>query len=182
MMEKQMTIPLLIPAELESQLRDLIDSRTDVGHPWLIPVHDPSKHDSQAARLPSLPEYGHASGNPRYWVISNESMWAGRYQGFDDVSEVLLCLHRWFEFAGLTRNESSTESPECLFWIIQYLRRRLGPHPFASSIDDHVRRKQGLPSLKEAQLCHAMMSPDSVLEFDTQVLEENSDQSDASDG
>lgn len=96
--EKQITIPMVVPAELEAHIDDSILLHVNLGYRPLIPVHDPSKHDQQNARLPSLPINGHDSGNLRYRIVSNESMWAGM-DALDDLSQALWCLDTWFRHA-----------------------------------------------------------------------------------
>lgn len=96
--EKQITIPMVVPAELEAHIYDSILPQMNLDYQPLIPVHDPSKHDPQNARLPSLPVSDHDSGNLRYWIVSNESMWAGQH-ALDDLSRALWCLDTWFRYA-----------------------------------------------------------------------------------
>ena len=176
---------MVVPAELETYVYESILHRPDLSHRPLIPVHDPSKHDPQTARLPSLPDSCHRSGNPRYWVISNESMWAGQHHVLDEVSQILWCLFDWFRFAASCRDlginiPDSTETHECLFWIVQCLRRRLGPHPYISDTGDHVRRRQGLPPLKEAlQFCAFVLQNPS---YDARVEALDSDESSTPEG
>lgn len=93
--EKQITIPMVVPAELEAHIDNSILSYLNLDHRPLIPVHDPSKYDPHNARLPSLPISGHVSGNLRYWIVSNESMWVNLH-GLDDLSQALCCLDTWF--------------------------------------------------------------------------------------
>jgi len=102
--EKQITIPMVVPAEFEAHIYDTILPQTNLDYRPLIPVHDPSKHDPPNARLPSLPISGHDSGNLRYWIVSNESMWAGRH-ALDDLSQALWCLDNWFKYATLFKSQ-----------------------------------------------------------------------------
>ena len=180
---KQITIPMQIPAELETYIYESILSKIDPRHQWLIPVHDPSKHDPQLACLPSLPDNFGERGNPRYWVLSNESMWAGQQFGFDQLSDILWALHEWFTFTGNSSRAGFADphdmaTPECLFGIVQYLRRQIGPHPYVSSADDDIRRKQGLPLLKDALRFRALLLPDSPFDYDIKMLDNDSDDSD----
>ena len=185
--EKQITVPMQIPAELETYLYESILSEIDPRHQWLIPVHDPSKHDPQLARLPSLPDNFGERGNPRYWVLTNESMWAGQKSGSDQLSDVLWALHEWFRFTGNSgragfASPHDMATPECLFGIVQCLRRQIGPHPYVSSTDDDIRRKQGLPSLKDSLRFRALLLPDSPFDYDIKMLDNYFDESSASDG
>lgn len=94
--EKQITIPMVVPADLETHICASVLPHMSLDYQPLIPVHDPSKHDPQIARLPSLPISGHDMGNLRYWIVSNKSMWAGQ-PALDDLSRVLRCLDNWFQ-------------------------------------------------------------------------------------
>ena len=76
---------------LEQEYPDL-PSHTRAFKP-LIPVHDPAKYDASASPLPSLHDDGSETGNLRYWVISNESMWAGQHRALDEMAETLWSLH-----------------------------------------------------------------------------------------
>lgn len=174
--EKQITIPMLIPTELEAYINGSLLSGTDVSHQWIIPVHDPSKHDPLAP-LPSLPTNGHRNGNPRYWVISNESMWAGQQHVLDELSRILWFLHSWFAFASRHDLSDSTASPECLFWMAQLLRKRLGPHLFVSTAGDCVLQKRGLPPAKESLLFRTLTSPNFPPEYYAEILDPAIDES-----
>ncbi|KAL8822307.1 MAG: hypothetical protein Q9191_006954 [Dirinaria sp. TL-2023a] len=158
--EKQITIPIVIPLELDLYLRDTVASLL-IDHQLLLQVHDPSKHDPQTARLPSLRDVSDQTGNVRYWLITNRSMWTGQDPLLDEISQILWIFVGWFDIGSrsrffrshhLSRLSFDTGSPLCLFWVVQCLRRRLGPHPQAHHSDNDLRRRQGLLPLREALL------------------------------
>ncbi|KAI9782981.1 MAG: hypothetical protein M1816_001641 [Peltula sp. TS41687] len=98
--EKQITLPLLIPYDLEAYLEHQAEdvlSQAQLGctisqDRLMIPVH-------QAGRgthiLPDLHDQTTASGNVRYWVIGNELMWQGIHRTLDEVVEILWTLFDW---------------------------------------------------------------------------------------
>lgn len=160
-MEKQITAAIAIPHDLELHLRDLSSHEI---HPiistptHLIPVHDPSRNYTNNALLPSLGTTAtDESGNLRYVVITNESMWAGQHRVLDEISEIYWILFRWLNTRALAPDQSGTESTECLFHVADALRRRVLPEYI---IDDSGARskpgatKSGLP-IREALLFRA---------------------------
>ncbi|MCJ1280695.1 hypothetical protein MMC26_000012 [Xylographa opegraphella] len=101
-MEKQITIPMMVPYDLENFLLNVLPNLT-TGFPtekgFLIPVHDPNVpllNSNAPAALPHLHDTGSEEGNLRYWVISNRSMWAGQNRIEDEVFETLWPLFNWF--------------------------------------------------------------------------------------
>ena len=156
----------MIPSELDSYISDTVESITANQRP-LIQVHDPSKHDPQTARLPSLQDVSGPTGNIRYWLITNNTMWAGQDPVLDEISQVLWSLFGWFKFVQNwdelhyhPRLPYDTATPECLFWVVQGLRRRLGPHPVVLSCEDDLRRRQGLLPLREALMFRSFVHQD----------------------
>lgn len=85
-------------------------------------------------------------------------MWAGQHPVVDEISEILRCLFGWFRFSQNVHTlfdrpqfqPYDTSTSECLFWVIQCLRRRLGPLPSSLESDDSTRHRQGLPPANEA--------------------------------
>ena len=113
--------------ELSYHYGDLSDNSLSAA---LIPVHDPSRHNLITTTLPSLPETMSESGNIRYWLITNESMWAGQHRVLDEVAELLLMLFNWFTLDRKTwRMEAQprygTDDPQCIWYIADFFRRRL---------------------------------------------------------
>ena len=158
MQEKQITIPIVIPLELDSYLCDTVESLV-ADHRLLLQVHDRVKHHSRTARLPSLRDISGHKGNIRYWLITNNSMWTGQHPVLDEIYHILWIFFGWFDFVGFARRSHdpralpfSTATPSCLFWVVQCLRRRLGPHPQVHHSDGDLRRRQGLLPLREALL------------------------------
>lgn len=104
--EKQITIPVNIPSDLEHWLLDIIPQEfTDLPSHFtdfkpLIPIHDTTKHDPATATIPSLQDKHGVGGNLRYWVITNKSMWAGQYRVLDEFSELMWSFATWFARAG----------------------------------------------------------------------------------
>ena len=153
--EKQITIPVVVPWALEDYLlstlpeqygdipQHFIDSRP------LIPVHDASKHDPSTAVLPPLQETAHESGNLRYWVITNESMWAQQHRVMDEMAEQMWSLFHWFNVAFNAATIGINESERKWYLARSFRRRVVLPEVSATS---SASMKAGLPSLREALL------------------------------
>ena len=130
-LEKQITVPLVIPWDLENYIltqlpqdfQDLPRYVTD--HKVLIPVHDTSKYDPNTAILPSLQDVASEKGNIRYWVISNTSMWTGQHRALDETAEILWSLFHWFKHEDSYPNDVGTEAKECLWHVARCCRRRI---------------------------------------------------------
>ena len=88
-MRKQVTIPMLIPHQLEETLASVLPEGT------LIPVYNSKAHEPNAEIPPVIPRLpgGTAKGNLRYWIIKNDGMWAGHSPVYDVVSGILRLLH-----------------------------------------------------------------------------------------
>ena len=126
-MTKQITIPIMIPIELEDSLsRDLAqrpEIPTDGGaQPLLIPVHNTSTHDPLGP-LPSLHD-STSESNLRYWVITNESVWAGQHRAVDEASEVFWALFYWCTDSVRRFGRVGTEE-DCLWQLLRAFRRRI---------------------------------------------------------
>ena len=127
-MEKQITIPLLIPYDLENYILNELPSKySDIptsysAQPILIPVHDPARRDPHAT-LPSLVDVPGEAGNLRYWVISNTNMWACQHRVMDEVFEILWPLfHRFIEKSKIRSADMS--DPEAILYMAKSFRRR----------------------------------------------------------
>lgn len=146
--EKQITIPLMIPWELEHYIvtqlqQDFPDLPTYVTErQLLIPVHDPLKHNHATAILPSLHDIASEKGNLRYWVINNTSMWAGQHHALDEIAEILWSMFHWFnQAASLSDNRRArlfgsllfqpnlsylgTDNKICIWHTARFCRRRM---------------------------------------------------------
>ena len=160
MQEKQITIPVIVPWALEDyllstlpqQYGDIPSHFTDFKP--LIPVHDPSKYDPSTAILPSLQDTVSESGNLRYWVITNESMWAQQHRILDETAELMWSLFHWLNQVGedVTTRRIRTDHPTCKWHLARSFRRRI----VLPEVPDHsaaaVAMKSGLPSLRETLL------------------------------
>ncbi|KAI9705586.1 MAG: hypothetical protein M1836_006342 [Candelina mexicana] len=130
-MEKQITLPVLIPLDLEHTIHQYMNSAlTDAGimndsYRALIPVHTAG---AGTTILPDLEDTTGPHGNVRYWVISNETMWAGIDHRIDAVFEILGTL---FHHKFGTNRQIDTSTDE-LRYLARDLRRRLPP----DSIED----------------------------------------------
>lgn len=100
--EKQITIPVVMPWSLENYLLATVPqhfpatpSHTDNFSP-IIPVHDSAKYDQRNATIPSLRDTVAETGNLRYWVITNESMWAQQDRALDEFAELMWSMFYWF--------------------------------------------------------------------------------------
>ena len=135
----------MMPFDLESHIKECLNLGVVSGpRSWysqnpVIDVHDPAKHDNTTAQLPSLVPTSDEQGNPKYWILSNESMWAGQDKTQDAVSEILWCLFAWFWYVlNGGYDIYGTDSAECVVWTIQYLRKELGVLPGLASSKDGV--------------------------------------------
>ncbi|CAF9940224.1 MAG: hypothetical protein ALECFALPRED_008485 [Alectoria fallacina] len=159
--EKQITIPVIVPWALEDyllstlpqQYEDIPSHFTDFKP--LIPIHDATKYDPSTAILLSLQDTASESGNFRYWVITNESMWAQQHRVLDEIAELMWSLFHWFNqvsgtdgVMGATRMR--TDNSACRWHLARSFRRRI----VLPEVSDHssVTMKSGLPSLRETLL------------------------------
>ncbi|MCJ1250304.1 hypothetical protein MMC30_007530 [Trapelia coarctata] len=129
-MDKQITIPLLVPPALENFLSNELPRLCPdlpshyLSKAFLIPVHDTAKYDPAAARNPLLkvlPDEASEQGNLRYWVITNESMWTRQHRAMDEVFTVLWSLFRWFQHED---TPNTCNVPEATWHLARSLRRR----------------------------------------------------------
>ncbi|KAL8828173.1 MAG: hypothetical protein Q9170_006714 [Blastenia crenularia] len=176
---KQITAPLVIPLDLEVHISNELASRYDdiPGNRLsrlLIPVHDPSKHDTSTATLPSLHDTANESGNIRYWLITNTSMWTAQHRVLDEVAELLMALLDWFLW--YTDDAEDDESvlcdrddAQCMWRLANIFRRRLVHPDFSKTLD----RGRVLPE-QEARLFRAWVlapAPTSEIDNDTDIQE-----------
>ncbi|KAL8749277.1 MAG: hypothetical protein Q9199_007785 [Rusavskia elegans] len=155
--EKQITMPLFIPMDLEVSIGTETttcanDPSVKADHlPQLIQVHDPQKYDPRTATLPSLHDTVNDSGNLRYWLITNKNMWAHQSRVADEVSELLATLFDWFLHCGrqpgLEPTKHGTDSEHCIWHLAKAFRQRL----VLPEESDKRERGQTL-SAREAQL------------------------------
>lgn len=134
-MKKQITIPMILPLDLENYIlhsipahyADLPEHSTTSKS--IIPVHDASKYDIQQNSRRSLQDTFDENGNLRYWVITNESMWAGQHRALDEIAELLCTFFHWFtravEPSVRPRWSSSTTIEPCIWHIARTFRRRI---------------------------------------------------------
>ena len=128
-MERQITIPLVIPYDLESYLtNDMLQNYPSLTYrnprtPLLIPVHDPTSY-SPTAVLPSLQERVSEDGNLRYWIINNENMWACQSRPMDEIFEVLWSLFHCFNQLYFSTVQCSTSHPKVVWDMARMFRRR----------------------------------------------------------
>ena len=162
--EKQITIPVIVPWALEDYLLSTLPQKYgDIPSHFtdfkpLIPVHDATKYNPATAILPSLQDTVSESGNLRYWVITNESMWAHQHRVLDETAELMWSLFHWFNKAHSTAR-TRTDEPPCRWHLARSFRRRI----VLPEISAHssVPVKSGLPSLRESLLFRpwALASP-----------------------
>ncbi|KAI4097035.1 MAG: hypothetical protein LQ339_006829 [Xanthoria mediterranea] len=127
--EKQITMPLIIPMELEVAIAHECANDEADPLPPLILVHNPQKYDPRNATLPSLQDTVNDSGNLRYWLVTNENMWAHQSRVADEVSELLETLFDWFlhrgHQPGYEPPKHGTDSKHCIWRLAKAFRRRL---------------------------------------------------------
>lgn len=95
-MNKQITLPIWVPAELEEYI-STITTRSSDEHRILIPAYNRRypNADNRAHRIPALTETSaHVSWRLRIWVIGEETMWAlAHSREMDEVFEILWTLY-----------------------------------------------------------------------------------------
>ena len=133
---KQITIPIIIPATLQTYIANRLHSAngdvpTDLLSSLLIPAHDHAKYDPTVRGIPNLHDTVGEDGNIRYWVISNESIWAGQHRVLDEVYELLWALFYWFLRGFMEDTDQplfttlSTDNPDCVWHLAKAFRRRI---------------------------------------------------------
>lgn len=161
--EKQITIPLMLPWALENYLlskvpQDYADLPLHFSNfRALIPMHDPSKYDPAAATLPSLRDTASEKGNLRYWVITNESMWANEHRVLDEFAELMWSFSRWFYQCAMASDTNanmslSTDSEWCCPGLAKYFRHRIVLPEIPDNQTDPLATKLDRLSLREALL------------------------------
>ncbi|KAL8692872.1 MAG: hypothetical protein Q9224_003872 [Gallowayella concinna] len=129
---KQITMPLIIPMDLELMIvNELVSRKGSVPTeclPVFIPVHDSRSYDPRTTTMPSLTDSLSESGNLRYWLITNKNMWAGQDRVADEVSELLASLFDWYlhcEDPVVGPIQYGTDGDRCIWHLARILRRRL---------------------------------------------------------
>ena len=160
--QKQITVPVNIPYGLENFLltslpqeyEDIPSHFTDFKP--LIPVHDPSKYDRSSATLPSLRDTVSENGNLRYWVITNETMWASQHRVMDEFAELMWSQFHWFVQAitsGPDVGVNTLEDTSLSCWrLARSFRRRIVLPEVPSNQAAPAMMRRDLPSLREALL------------------------------
>ena len=153
---KQITIPVIIPHDLEDYILHALPSRYPsmpehtISQPCLIPVHD-SANTQYTGAIPSLADSVTESGNLRFWVIDNNSMWASQHRVVDEISEILWALFYWLNGHLIGRADDSpfdTSHFECLTHMVRSLRRRI----VLPEVPDDDELGPGSPGKREACL------------------------------
>ncbi|KAL9046234.1 MAG: hypothetical protein Q9214_000881 [Letrouitia sp. 1 TL-2023] len=158
---KQLTLPLVIPADLQDRITQEISSRypevESLVRSLLIPIHDPATYRPLGIpALPPLVDNDTESGNLRYWLITSESMWSGQHYALDEATELLSILFQWFFL--LDDNEDDrrdkngiegTDNACCIRYIADELRQLLILPNLETSAP--TARRLGIP-LKDALL------------------------------
>jgi len=179
-MEKQITIPLLVPSVFEDFLFNELPRLCPdlpshyLSNAFLIPVHDATKYTPAAARNPllaSLPEESSEKGNLRYWAITNESMWTRQHHAMDEVFCILWSLFRWFQHED---TPNSCNVPEATWHLARSLRRRALLPKVASALvpkhNDHQRSISRNTKRKTKSNNDADLDPREALLFREWVL------------
>lgn len=135
--EKQLTRPLVIPADLQMIIHNELRTQQaelpdDIISKFVIPVHDSSKYDPRTTTVPSLRDNATESGNLRYWVLTNQTMWAvGHEHALHEVAELLMALSDWFARSDGKSDPDTglfnpgTDNGHCIWHLAQMFRRRL---------------------------------------------------------
>lgn len=162
MQEKQITIPVNIPFELENYLLSIIPQEYhDIPSHFLdfkplIPIHDYTKYNASLATLPSLLDTAAESGNLRYWVITNESMWACQHRVLDEFAELMWTMFHWLNQAisasSMAGNSTLGDTTAWTWQMARSFRRRIVLPEVPDNGVSCVPLKYGLPSLRETLL------------------------------
>ena len=132
--EKQITTPVVIPSILEQYILSDLPSQYSLPAYFvdsdntkaLIPLHDPTRHDPSVAIIPSLRDTGDEDGNLRYWVITNQSMWANQHEVMDEFTELMWCIFKWFTSAcNVDPPLLKFNAPESIWSLARYFRHRI---------------------------------------------------------
>ena len=132
--EKHKTTPVVVPSLLEDYiLNDLPQQYSLPSHfvdpdatKVLIPLHDPTRHDPSVTIIPPLHDTGDEGGNLRYWVITNQSMWANQHEVMDEIADLMWCIFKWFTSAcSIDPAGLRFDRPECVWSLSRYLRQRI---------------------------------------------------------
>ncbi|KAI9842648.1 MAG: hypothetical protein M1837_007015 [Sclerophora amabilis] len=122
--EKQITLPVIIPYDLEQTFESMISEplRNDAESQerLLIPIH---RHGEGIAIIPDLPEQTGMVCNVRYWVIGNELMWAGIDRKIDEIFEVLWTFFHWQNATALALDAELFDPASLPFFAIRYRDR-----------------------------------------------------------
>ena len=138
---KQITTPVVVPWLLEDYLLNQLPQRYSLPPHFvdpnatkvLMPLHDPNQHDPLVTSIPSLRDTPDESGNLRYWVITNRSMWANQHELMDEFAELMWCIFKWFTSAcNLARDLNFVhqellkfDESQCIWTLARYLRQRI---------------------------------------------------------
>ena len=138
---KQITTPVVVPWLLEDYLLNHLPQQYRLPSHFvdssatkvLIPVHDPTQHVPFATGIPSLHDTADEYGNLRYWVITNQSMWANQHEVMDEFAELMWCIFKWFTSACNQHRELNYvhqtllkfDGKHCIWTLARYLRHRI---------------------------------------------------------
>ena len=159
-MAKQLTIPIIIPHDLEQYILHTLHSR----HPnlpehftsqsCLIPIHDPTQQNRDSPH-PSIYDTATEDGNLRFWIIDNNSMWACQHRVIDEVHELLWPLFHWLmQQSPNNRNNYlpvNTSEADCLVHLARSICRRI----VLPEISEDEELGPRLPGKREAYLFRA---------------------------
>ncbi|KAL8709926.1 MAG: hypothetical protein Q9220_005376 [cf. Caloplaca sp. 1 TL-2023] len=161
MQRRQITTPVVIPSALETFITNELGAEQEENvkqalSGLVMQAHDSSRwHPSSTQQLPPLHDTTDESGNLRYWLGTNTSMWSGQHWLLDEVAEILDSLYGWFLDFEHYPDESDTvkhgtDNSNCAWHIGRDLRRRLA---LPDELDE-VKPRQGI-SPREARLFQA---------------------------
>ena len=131
-LEKQITMPVLIPYDLEQSLVQIVSDALDEVRlsdsqleQILIPVHEQGKG---TAIIPDLQDTAGPNGNVRFWVVGNELMWAGIDRRIDEVFEVLWALFYW-RSSDIAQDHARLDQIDALVHLATSFRQRFPLRP-----------------------------------------------------
>lgn len=144
--EKQITMPVIIPYDLEQSLvQTMSDALDEAGlsegqlDQFLIPVHEQGKG---TAIIPDLQDTAGPTGNVRIWVIGNELMWAGIDRRIDEVFEILWAFFHWHNSITADQYYVRLDHGDALVHLASSFRNRLPPRLDASTSETSERMQE----------------------------------------
>lgn len=157
--EKQITMPVIVPYDLEQFLVQTISDALDEAgmsdgqsDKILIPVHEQGKG---TAIIPDLYDTAGPRGNFRIWIVGNELMWAGIDRRIDEVFEILWALLHWHNSATANQYFVRLDEGDALVHLASSFRQRLPPRLDTSNNEADAPIQEAEKESKESTAAYA---------------------------